>query len=335
MRLSWRQDLPPEVLDSLVPVIPESFKNGWDSARANFGNEAYFYAPSLKRYETSGFKNSSQPFFIPVSITGHDCHLKCEHCRGKILETMYSATSPGQLVEIGLKLKEQGGEGLLVSGGALADGTVPLHEYLGAIRELKQLGFQVAVHTGLVDERLAQGLADAGVDIAMIDIIGAEETIRRVYHLRTGVSDFENSLRYLSESGVKTAPHVVIGLDHGRVVGEINALEMISRHDIWSLVLVVLTSHHGTPMQDVIPPSPEEIAEIFVSAREMFPATPILLGCARPFGDHKVKTDALALKAGLNGIAYPAEGIPELAVELGLQPVFSEQCCSLIYQANT
>ena len=61
------------------------------------------------------------------------------------------------------------------------------------------------------------------------------------------------------------------------------------------------------------------------------PIRPLTIGA----GDHKVKTDALALKAGLNGIAYPAEGIPELAVELGLRPVFSEQCCSLIYQANT
>ncbi len=332
MRLDWRQSLPDELLADLEPAIPEEFKEGWESARAHFGNQFHFYAPSIKHYETSGFKNSSRPFFVPVSITGDSCRLKCEHCRAKILKTMYEARSPGQLLELGQRIRENGGEGLLISGGSLADGTVPLHGYVDTIAELKRLGFTIAVHTGLVDEELARGLAAAGTDMAMIDIIGDSETIRNVYHLNTGVGDFERSLELLCDSGVKTAPHVVIGLHFGEIKGEREALAMIARHPVTSLVLVVLTSQPGTPMQAVAPPKHEEIGTIFKEARQLFPTVPILLGCARPLGDHKVITDAMAIKAGLNGIAYPAEGIVELARELGLEAVFSEQCCSLIYQ---
>jgi hypothetical protein len=310
------------------------YRQAWDTGRAHFGSRVHFYAPSIKRYETEGFRNSRQPRFIPVSITGSACQLKCEHCRSRILETMHAARSPEELIELGRRLKEKGGEGLLISGGSREDGSVPLLEYAGALRSLKQLGFTIAVHTGLVDRELGAALADAGIDIAMLDILGADETIREVYHLDATITDFEESLALLCQSGVRTAPHVVIGLHFGRIAGELQALELIARHDITALVLVVLTPQPGTPMQAVTPPSPEEAGEIFVAAREMFPQVPILLGCARPYGDHKRRTDELALRAGLNGIAYPAEGIVESARQMGLEPVFSEQCCSLIYQSE-
>ncbi len=321
--------------DCLDPVIPALYKPAWESARASFGDSVFFYAPSIKRYETSAYQNSTRPFFIPVSVTGGSCRLKCDHCRGGILKSMHAAASPAQLLEIGERLARRGGGGLLVSGGSRADGSVPLSGCLDAIRELKEMGLKVAVHTGLVDERLADGLAAAGVDSAMIDIIGANETIKRVYHLNASTADFERSLALLCQSNVKTSPHVVLGLDFGNISGEMQALELISNYDIWSLALVVITPQPGTPMRAVVPPRPAELGGLFREARALFPRTPVLLGCARPAGDHKTETDALALKSGLNGIAYPAEGIVELAAALGLSPRFSEHCCSLIFQEGT
>ncbi len=326
------QQVCPKMQASLDPVIPASCKPAWEKARANFDNRVFFYAPSIKRYETAAYQNSSHPFFIPVSVTGGSCQLKCEHCRGKILKAMHAARTPAQLLQTGEQLARRGGEGILVSGGSRLDGTVPLINYLEAIRALKKLGLKVAVHTGLVDERLAYGLAEAGVDAAMLDIIGLDETIESVYHLNVAATEFEKSLKLLCQSGVKTSPHLVLGLDFGSIKGEPQALAMISDHDIWSLVLVVITPQPETPMAEVVPPRPAALGKLFIKARGMFPRVPILLGCARPAGDHKTETDALALKSGLNGIAYPAEGIAELAVQLGLKPKFSEHCCSLIFQ---
>ena len=259
----WRSDLAPEIREELDLEIPEHLQEGWRTARANFGDSIHFYAPSLKHYETSGFKNSSRPFFVPVSVTGSSCSLQCDHCRSRILRTMHDASSPGELLEFGRRLKQQGGEGLLISGGSLKDGSVPLLDYLDPIRELKQMGLSIAVHTGLVSKELAQGLADAGVDIAMIDIIGSDETIRDVYHLQAPAAAFEESLRLLTDSGVSTAPHVVIGLDFGQIKGEIAALEMISRYPVASVVLVVLTPEAGTPMGKTAPPSPRAAEQDF------------------------------------------------------------------------
>jgi uncharacterized radical SAM superfamily protein len=246
---------------------------------------------------------------------------------------MYQAGEPELLYSLALRLKERGCKGLLVSGGAGINGSVPLTEFAPVMARLKrELGFKMAVHTGLVDEEMADALSEACIDSAMIDIIGSDETIREVYHLKASVADYEDSLKNLVDRNVKVSPHVVAGLHYGRILGEYNALEIISRYDIASLVLVVLTPLCNTPMVEVTPPSIEEMKGIFAAAREMSPSTPILLGCARPGGKYRLQLDKMALNMGINGIAYPTEGVVEYASEKGLNPVFSEYCCSFVFE---
>ena len=62
-------------------------------------------------------------------------------------------------------------------------------------------------------------MADAGVDVAMMDVIGAQETIREVYHLDRPVADFEATLAALSATRMEVVPHIVIGLHYGRALG--------------------------------------------------------------------------------------------------------------------
>ena len=304
-----------------------------DADLATKSRNVYFYAPTIKKYETDEYANKRYPFFVPVSVTGKKCRLKCEHCRGIILESMYEAQSPDALYRLALRLKERGCKGLLVSGGAGTDGSVPLTEFAPVMAQLKsELGFRMAVHTGLVDEEMADALSEACIDSAMVDIIGSDETIREVYHLKASVADYENSLKNLVDRNVKVAPHVVVGLHYGRIMGEYEALEIISRYSIAALVLVMLTPMCNTPMVDVVPPGIEEMKGIFAAARDMFPSTPILLGCARPAGKYRLQLDKMALDMGINGIAYPAEGVVQYASEKGLTPVFSEYCCSFIFE---
>ncbi len=301
--------------------------------------EIYFFAPSLKHFETRELKQSCSCYFKPVSITGSHCALKCDHCRGHILEDMYSTRNPNELLEAAEKWYLQGARGLLVSGGSDSDGVVPLKGFLGVIAEIRnRFGLKVLVHTSITDVMLARGLADAGVDAAMIDIIGSDETISDVCHLsKVSTKDYEASLANLADAGVPVAPHVVIGLDRGAINGELEALRLISRYPVASLVLVGIVPKPDTPFSGILPPSPMEMGEIFLAARELLPKTPILLGCERPWGEHKEATDAMALQAGLNGIAYPAEGTIALAKKMGLKPKISEMCCALLfeYQALT
>ena len=310
-----------------------TLKDAWVLARENFGQDMVFYVPTLKGYKTTEYQNSSRPLFVPISVTGTQCELNCSHCRGTLLKDMYKVSSPDELYQLGVSLRKLGCQGILLSGGSTCNGEVPLIPFLSAARALKRdLEIKIAVHTGLVSKDLARALAEAEVDAAMIDIIGCDETIREVYHLRASVDDFERSLDYLYQCGVKTSPHIVIGLHFGKIRGEEKALEIISFYPVASLVLVILNPLSGTPMADVQPPHPLRLQSIFLKARMMFSRTPLVLGCARPGGKHKIITDFIALEAGFNGNAYPAEGIASYARKRGLEVEFQECCCSLVFE---
>lgn len=267
---------------------------------------------------------------MPISLTGSHCALMCDHCRAQILKWMQPATSPESLLAAAKELKARGANGILVSGGSDHRGVVPLERFLGTMKQIKDdLDLSIMVHAGFTSKRLAAGLAETGIDAALIDIIGVRSTISEVCHLDRAPADYERSLDNLVSAGVPVSPHVVIGLERGRVIGEIQALEIIARYPVASLVLVGLLPLPNTPMSDIAPPAPRQFGELFLAARKMFPGTPVLLGCERPAGEHKVETDRLALEAGLDGIAFPAEGTVGRARALGLEPHFSEACCAL------
>jgi uncharacterized radical SAM superfamily protein len=297
----------------------------------HFGRRIDFHAPGLKRYATEEFEPATPDRFTAISLTGSKCALQCDHCKSSVLEGMRAIPTGQSLFELAQSLAVRGGRGVLVSGGMSVEGRVPHLAHLESIVRIKrELGQKVILHTGLVDRDTARAMKAAGVDGAFIDVIGADETIRQVYHLKKkSVADFEDSLAALCDAGLTVVPHIVLGLHYGSILGEENALEIVARHPVSALILVILMPILSTPMRGVEPPSVEEVGRFFGRARLRLPTTPIYLGCARPGGIHKRKTDRLAVDMGLNGIAYPAEGVVAHARGRGLEPTFHETCCSI------
>jgi len=297
----------------------------------NFGKKIKFYAPSFIYYKTNYFCSSPEAF-PSISVTGSSCALKCKHCGGKVLNTMFPATTPSDLINLCAELKRKGAVGCLISGGCLPDGSVPLDKFVDGIAEVKRnMGLTLVVHTGVIDFSTARRLKEAGVDAALIDIIGSDETIREIYQLNVKVEDYDRSLRALHKSGISFVPHVLVGLHYGKLKGEFQALKMISKYSPSAVIIIALMPIHGTPMENVSSPKPKDIVRVLATARLMMPRTPIVLGCMRPKGEHKVRTDTLAVNAGVNAIAFPAEEAVQLAESLGLEVTFSSLCCSQIF----
>lgn len=291
-----------------------------------------FYAPSFINYKTS-YYCSSKAFFPSISITGSSCALKCKHCDGKVLNTMYPVSTPNELFELCKKLKAKGAVGCLISGGCLPDGSVPLDNFVDAIAKVKrELGLTIATHTGVIELSTAKRLKEAGVDAALLDIIGSNQTIQEIYRLKITVEDYDRSLKALHKSGIPFVPHLLVGLHYGELKGELQALKMISKHSPSAIILIAFMPIHGTPMEKVVPPSPEDIAKALVMTKLLMPNTPVALGCMRPKGKHRTKTDSLAVKAGVNAIAFPDEEAIKLAESLGLEISFSPICCSQIFK---
>ena len=291
-----------------------------------------FYAPSFIYYK-SNYYCSSPTAFPSISITGSSCALKCKHCGGKVLNTMFPAPTPEKLVDICANLKSRGALGCLISGGCLPDGSVPLLKFMGAIAKIKhELGLTVIVHTGITDLSMAKELKKVGVDAALIDVIGSDETIREIYQLNVRVEDYDKSLRALHEAQIPVVPHVLVGLHYGELKGELHALEMISKYKPSAVIIIALMPIHGTPMEKITPPSPEDIAKVLVTAKLMMPETPLVLGCMRPKGKHRIKTDILAVKSGVHAIAFPSNEAVQLAETMDLKIAFSSLCCSQIFE---
>jgi len=291
-----------------------------------------FYAPSFVHYKNKYFQ-SSHDAFPSLSITGSSCALKCEHCNGKVLDTMVPAMTPERLFDFCAQLEKNGAVGCLISGGCLPDGSVPLNKFIDAIAKIKkELNLTVIVHTGVIDFPTAKRLKTAGVDAALIDVIGSDETIRQVYHLDVSVADYEQSLKAFHDSGIPFVPHVLVGLHYGELKGELEALKMIAKYSPSAVITIAFMPIHGTPMQNVNPPNPEDIAKILVSARLLMPKTPLVLGCMRPKGKHRTRTDLLAVKVGVDAIAFPVEEAIQLAESMKLETSFSSLCCSQIFE---
>lgn len=300
--------------------------------QANFPDVIDFYAPGLKRWQTSEWTPTNPRRFLPVSVTGSACALQCDHCQSKVLEGMVSVRADEDLFALAARLKEQGSEGLLVSGGSTRTGGVPLLPHLQHVPRIREeLGMKVIVHSGVVSPELAAGLAKSGVDGVMLDVIGADETIRDVYHLDLTVADFDRALGLLSAEGLRIIPHIVLGLHYGKFLGEHTALEIVSRHNVSTIILVVLVPLVGTPMAHVPPPPVEDVVGFFADTRIAAPTVPVNLGCARPLGSMKTDLDQAAIDLGLNGIAYPADGAIAYAEKRGLTPRLFEYCCSLTW----
>jgi hypothetical protein len=219
---------------------------------------------------------------------------------------------------------------MLISGGCSPDGTLPWERFSEAISTIKkETRLRVSVHTGMVREAQAMALKGAGVDEALIDVIGSEATMREICHLASPdpLGEMEASLDFLKQAGIPIVPHVLVGLHKGEIRGELRALDMCARREPSVFVVIALMPQKGTPMERVPPPSAEVVARFIAEARVRMPGVPIALGCARPKHPHRGPMDRLAVAAGVNRIASPSTEAEEEAKAFGLNVYYERTCC--------
>ena len=135
----------------------------------------------------------------------------------------------------------------------------------------------------------------------------------------------------LADNGLRIIPHIVLGLHYGKFLGEYHALDMVTEYPVSTLILVVLT-HWSAPRWHTCHRRPRRRHRILrhrTPSRTGDPGQPWL----RPAdGPSKVDLDQAAVDLGLNGIAYPADGVIGYAESRGLIAARYEYCCSLTWR---
>ena len=254
-----------------------------------------------------------------LSVTGNRCALQCKHCQGRYLRGMLPADSPERLLDVGLRLRDGGASGVLISGGCDANGTVPLMPFLDTIARLSS-EMTVNVHTGLLDDEAARKLAATGADVYSVDLLQDERTIKERLHLDARPEDYENTIRSLISAGASVVPHVCVGLQPPR--GEDRCLELLERLAIDGVVVLALMPPPGTmPAADL-----DDRLVAFVERASRSPA-PVLVGCMRPRG--RWETEVRCILAGAAGMASPSSRTVDWLRRNDYQIVEKNVCCAL------
>jgi len=266
--------------------------------------------------------------FPSISVTGSSCSLMCQHCKGKLLQRLIPATTCEELEKKALMFR--GAKGILLTGGCDERGRVPLKSLIPAIKKLKkEKDLIIIAHTGFISFDEAEILKDSGLDGIGFDVMGDMNAVREVYGINVSEKEYIDSLLAIHDSGLMIFPHVCVGIHFGKLSGEYRALEMIRSIVPTTLIITGLMPVAGTPMER-IKPDLADFEKVIKKAIEMFPHTPVLLGCAHSSGKDRGDIEKMALLCGVSGIAAPTMGTIEFAKEQGYEINYYGTCCGLI-----
>ncbi len=269
-------------------------------------------------------------FFPSLSVTGSACALMCRHCKGKLLERLVPATTCEELEKKALALYRNGAKGILLTGGCDERGRVHIVNLIPAIKKLKEETDLILIaHTGFISSYEASMIKESELDGIGFDVIGDVATVREVYGLDVSEKEYTDSLCAITDSGLIVFPHVCVGLHFGELRGEYRALELISSINPATIIITGLMPVAGTPMAH-IKPKPSDFEKVIKKAKEMFPETPIVLGCAHSSGKDRDEIERIALAGGVRGIAAPTMQTIGFAKENGYQINYYGMCCGLV-----
>lgn len=269
-------------------------------------------------------------YFPSISLTGRKCALRCQHCRGKLLESLIPATTSEELEKKALSLHRHGAKGILLTGGCDERGCVPVERFVPAIRSIKErTDLKLIAHTGFLSKKNAALLKGSGLDGIGFDVVGDMTTAREVYGLSVTERDYTGTLLSLRDAGIMVFPHVCVGIHFGELRGEYRALELIREIRPSTVIITGLMPVSGTPMAHR-KPKPSDFGEVIEKAMEMFPDAPVVLGCAHSRGKDREMIEKIALHCGVSGIASPTPGTIAYAQENGYQIHYYGTCCGLL-----
>jgi biotin synthase len=197
------------------------------------------------------------------------------------------------------------------------------------VKGVKDLGLETCMTLGMLTEKQAGHLAQAGLDYYNHNIDTSPEYYGEIITTRT-MDDRLQTLRYVREAGMKVCCGGIVGLGESRRdrAGMLVTLANMTEHPE-SVPINMLVQVEGTPLYGSPKLDPLEFVRTIAVARIMMPASMVRLSAGRETMSDEVQ--ALAFLAGANSIfcgpkllttANPAQPRDEaLFDKLGLKPM--------------
>lgn len=255
-----------------------------------------------------------------VSVTGKDCSLCCSHCGRRYLAGMEDIRDT-------IARGPRSFRSALVSGGMNEAGRVPLDEHLDEIRQMRDWGWRINVHTGLMKMR-ELGMVAPNADAISIDFVYDRLTIEEVYGTDAVPGDYTRLIEDAREF-MEPAVHLTIGLFGGEIRGEYEAIRTLSEMEIKRLVFLVMIPTRGTRYEGRRATPLSEVESLISTARDMMPDAAFSLGCMHPRGRYACGLDDICIRNRFETVTMPGEGFRLKAAESSLKVIEKKECCAL------
>jgi uncharacterized radical SAM superfamily protein len=241
---------------------------------------------------------------------------------------MVDVSKPGSLYNFGIDLWNRKGKGILISGGCDPYGAVdyPDHTFPEIKKLKKNTGLLINLHCGLVDDETAIKISESGVDKVSFDLVYDDETINEVLGLKKTKQDYLETISRLRSNGVTVVPHILTGLNKGRISWEFEAVKILSSMDVDEVVMIILIPTKETKFENIQGPDLEDIMELAVNMRSLLGCR-IILGCMRPKG--MTELERKVLEIGFDGIVIPGRSTVKWIMEQGWEIKSNDLCCCM------
>ncbi len=204
-----------------------------------------FAVPGSKVFISKYYKNNPNSF-INISLTGKNCELLCKHCKGILLKDMEDINFFYERFKSEKSYNQL--NGVLFSGGFNKDGVLILNN--DNIKKIEKIKFNIKnnvnknakfyMHLGFIDKNIVKVLNRLNFDCLFVNVIADIFAIKEVYNLKNiKPEDFYENIKILKDAGLKVSPHIIIGLNYGKIETEFDAVKNLSNLDIDSLVFVI------------------------------------------------------------------------------------------------
>jgi len=307
---------------------------------SNLKKEITFAVPGSKVFISDHYRNTKESF-INISITGSSCELNCPHCKTHLLKEMTHISDPDAMEYfISGKMESGGLNGILISGGFDNNGKLPLRKYLNSIKKIKNKHhtLKIYAHIGFADFDEAREIRESGIDCVLVNVISSKNVINSVYNLPSAVpEDYYRTLKNLKENENRIAPHIIIGLDFGKIESEYEAVKQVAKIGADSLVFVVVKkltreinfSDTGGYYSNNNAINANDIVSLISFARNLMPDTPITFGCAKPMINKRGQLEIDLLNVGIDVIAFPSNESINYVILNKIPYRFKETCCAM------
>jgi biotin synthase len=267
--------------------------------------ELLWQAQAVHREANPGYKVQLASL---LSVKTGGCEEDCAYCSQSIHNssdvTGFDAQMQVEPVLQRARAAKQAGADRFCMGWAwreIRDGT-PFEAMLEMVRGVRELGLEACVTAGMLTDRQAERLADAGLTAYNHNLDTSPEHYDRIISTRTYQERLE-TLQRVRKAGLTLCCGGIIGMGES-LRDRASMLQVLAGMDPHpeSVPVNGLVAVEGTPLQDQAPFEPLDLVRMVATARILMPRARVRLSAGRESMSREAQI--LCLQAGADSIFY-------------------------------